>query len=172
MKANFYYNYKSLGDVLLIVIDENKIPTSYIKDNDIVLIYQDKDLIGINYFNISSICKIKGIGQIYSLPSLLLKIINDKLTKYQVAIEENTIFLVGKIIEKELGKVKIDLNNEIIILDDNNYDINKLCVIKVDSKINKICSFKDLKISSSDDIVYLEENEAKVGQNFYISKGV
>ena len=40
MKANFYYNYKSLGDVLLIVIDENKIPTSYIKDNDIVLIYQ------------------------------------------------------------------------------------------------------------------------------------
>ena len=79
---------------------------------------------------------------------------------------------MGKIIEKELGKVKIDLNNEIIILDDNNYDINKLCVIKVDSKINKICSFKDLKISSSDDIVYLEENEAKVGQNFYISKGV
>ena len=103
---------------------------------------------------------------------MLIKIINDKLTKYQVAIEENTIFLVGKIIEKELGKVKIDLNNDIIILDDNNYEINKLCVIKVDSKINKICSFKDLKISSSNDIVYLEENEAKVGQNFYISKGV
>jgi hypothetical protein len=53
MKANFFYNQKTIGDVLLILINNKAPMTRYEKHDDVTLIYSGDELIGINIFNIS-----------------------------------------------------------------------------------------------------------------------
>ena len=53
MKANFFYNRKLIGDVLLVIINNDLPMTHYENHDDITLIYSHNELIGINIFNIS-----------------------------------------------------------------------------------------------------------------------
>ena len=55
MKATYFYNRKLIGDVLLIVIDNDAQATHIETRDDICIIYNNDKVIGINFFNVSGL---------------------------------------------------------------------------------------------------------------------
>lgn len=99
-----YYDYESIGDVLLIVFDSNTIPNVIKRDNDVVSLYKDDKLIGINIFNISKIMKIKAKGYIPLVSDRVLEVINTILKNSNVAelpAQKDSGFRVAKIVDIE-----------------------------------------------------------------------
>lgn len=99
-----YYDYESIGDVLLIVFDSNTIPNVIKRDNDVVSLYKDDKLIGINIFNISKIMKIKAKGYIPLVSDRVLEVINIILKNSNVAelpAQKDSGFRVAKIVDIE-----------------------------------------------------------------------
>ena len=52
-RYGLYYNHKTIGDVLLIEFKPNEYPTRVEKHDNVVALYDNDDLVGINVFNIS-----------------------------------------------------------------------------------------------------------------------
>lgn len=99
-----YYDYESIGDVLLIVFDSNTIPNVIKRGNDVVSLYKDDKLIGINIFNISKIMKIKAKGYIPLVSERVLEVINTILKNSNVAelpAQKDSGFKVAKIVDIE-----------------------------------------------------------------------
>lgn len=99
-----YYDYESIGDVLLIVFDSNTIPNVIKRDNDVVSLYKDDKLIGINIFNISKIMKIKAKGYIPLVSDRVLEVINTILKNSNVPElpdQKDSGFRVAKIVDIE-----------------------------------------------------------------------
>lgn len=99
-----YYDYESIGDVLLIVFDSNTIPNVIKRNNDVVSLYKDDKLIGINIFNISKIMKIKAKGYIPLVSDRVLEVINTILKNSNVPelpTQKDSGFKVAKIVDIE-----------------------------------------------------------------------
>ena len=77
MNYSLFYNYKLIGDVLMIVFENETIPTSKEVLGDVVKIYANNKLIGVNIFNFSEIVKIKSNGLIPLPNNKLIDIINN-----------------------------------------------------------------------------------------------
>jgi len=77
-RYDLFYQPKSIGDVLLVIIEPNLTPTHNQRINEAVLIYHDDILIGVNLFNIQALMKIHAAGLIVNPPQVLIDIINDK----------------------------------------------------------------------------------------------
>ena len=95
-----FYNYKTRGDVLLIIFDQRENPDEVIKQDDVVVIKKNKKIIGINIFNISKIMKIKANGFIPLLDDKVLDVINHILENHNLPIlekQKNSGFVVAKI---------------------------------------------------------------------------
>ena len=95
-----FYNYKTIGDVLLIIYDQRENPDEVIKQDDVVVIKKNKKIIGINIFNISKIMKIKANGFIPLLDDKVLDVINHILENHNLPIlekQKNSGFVVAKI---------------------------------------------------------------------------
>lgn len=95
-----FYNYKTIGDVLLIIFDQRENPDEVIKQDDVVVIKKNKKIIGINIFNISKIMKIKANGFISLLDDKVLDVINHILENHNLPIlekQKNSGFVVAKI---------------------------------------------------------------------------
>ena len=102
MKYALYYDYETMGDVLLVVIKPTVIPTKEVKINDVVALYNKDELIGINIFNISKVIKIKAKGLIPLINEDILNVINHilenaNLEKLPIQIESG--FRVAKIVD-------------------------------------------------------------------------
>lgn len=102
MKYALYYDYETIGDVLLVVIKPTVIPTKEVKINDVVALYNKDELIGINIFNISKVIKIKAKGLIPLINEDILNVINHilenaNLEKLPIQIESG--FRVAKIVD-------------------------------------------------------------------------
>ena len=102
MKYALYYDYETIGDVLLVVIKPTIIPTKEVKINDVVALYNKDELIGINIFNISKVIKIKAKGLIPLINEDILNVINHilenaNLEKLPIQIESG--FRVAKIVD-------------------------------------------------------------------------
>ena len=102
MKYALYYDYETIGDVLLVVIKPTVIPTKEVKINDVVALYNKDELIGINIFNISKVIKIKAKGLIPLINVDILNVINHilenaNLEKLPIQIESG--FRVAKIVD-------------------------------------------------------------------------
>lgn len=102
MKYALYYDYETIGDVLLVVIKPTVIPTKEVKINDVVALYNKGELIGINIFNISKVIKIKAKGLIPLINEDILNVINHilenaNLEKLPIQIESG--FRVAKIVD-------------------------------------------------------------------------
>ena len=102
MKYALYYDYETIGDVLLVVIKPTIIPTKEVKINDVVALYNKDELIGINIFNISKVIKIKAKGLIPLINEDILSVINHilenaNLEKLPIQIESG--FRVAKIVD-------------------------------------------------------------------------
>ncbi len=141
IKANYFYNYKTVGDVLMAIIDNDALPTSSKSFNNITLIYSQDTLIGINFFNISEIVKIKSIGKIVLPPVALIDVLNSMLKEigdYQLDYITDSMFVIGKILSVEehpesdhLHLLKVDIKDEVldIVCGARNVEVNKLCVV-------------------------------------------
>lgn len=124
MKATLFYNYRLIGDVLLIDIANDLIPTHFKREKDVTLIYSNDTLVGINIFNFSEIIKFKTEGRIILPPNTLIDIINDKCSEFGIEkidyIKESG-FKVGEIIEvsehpesTHLHLLKVDVGSEVL----------------------------------------------------------
>ena len=65
MKAEFYYHYPFFGDVLLVDLDSEAIPTAYQRDGDVVTIFSEGRIVGVNLFRFSEVAKIRSSGRIF-----------------------------------------------------------------------------------------------------------
>ena len=122
MKYGMYYNYKTVGDVLMISYLPNEIPNKVISSNNVTSLYKDNDLVGINIFDISKVMKIKATGLITNLNINVLNVINSILKNNNVKeLEEQkeSGFKVGKILTLEehpdsehLHILTVDINTD------------------------------------------------------------
>lgn len=99
-----FYNYKTIGDVLLIVFKPLEIPDEVNKLDDVVVLKKNNEIIGINIFNISKIMKIKANGYLPIVDDNVLSVINHILENHGVKpLEklENSGFKVAQIVEIE-----------------------------------------------------------------------
>lgn len=141
VKANLFYNYRTVGDVLMAIIDNEKTATHSKIINNITLIFNNEALIGINFFKISEICKIKSVGKIVLPPNALIDMLNSLLLPvcdYQLDYVKDSMFVVGKIIECDehpesdhLHVLKVDIGTEIldIVCGAYNARVGLLCVV-------------------------------------------
>jgi tRNA-binding protein len=79
MSYSLFYNYKGVGDVLMIGLKPGFKTTHFETKGDVTAIFQNEDLIGFNLFNIKEIVKISVSGLITQPPLTLIQIINDTI---------------------------------------------------------------------------------------------
>ena len=124
MKATYFYNRKLIGDVLLIVIDNEAQATHIETRDDICVIYNNDKVIGINVFNISEVVKLKNEGRIVLPSDTVIDIINARLEAFNIEKLDyvtETGFKVGKILSVEehpesthLHCLKVDVKDQVL----------------------------------------------------------
>lgn len=119
-----FYNYHTIGDVLLIISDLGTKPNRVIKNGDVTSLYLDDKLIGINIFNISNVLKIKSNGLIVLPLKEMIDVINNILINANVETLEykkESGFKVGKVLTCEehpdsdhMHVLTVDIGGEVL----------------------------------------------------------
>lgn len=119
-----FYNYHTIGDVLLIISDLETKPNRVIKNGDVTSLYLDDKLIGINIFNISNVLKIKSNGLIVLPLKKMIDVINNILINANVETLEykkESGFKVGKVLTCEehpdsdhMHVLTVDIGSEVL----------------------------------------------------------
>lgn len=172
-----FYNYHTLGDVLMIVFNNQKRATHLDKRNDVTLIYSDFELIGINLFNISKIVRIKAQGMIVSPAKEFLEVINHILKNEglePLSEQSESGFVVGQILEliecedHPFKIAKVDIGSRVIYTKSENEEIalySMVVIALADTLLfngetvvvethdgmyfeGRICTYKDLNLES------------------------
>lgn len=184
MKDNYslFYNYRHIGDVLIVIFDNDKSPTKSERKKDVEVIYHQDEVIGYNIFNIRNVVKIKSEGLIYLPSPTLINVINNILKNSgveELAPIKESGYIIGEVkridgsIAINIGKeeVMIPLNNEVQLGD-------KVVIAKVGARLNNgakvrqfahLCSEKDLQISEEDKVLILDKDE-EVGKDFFTTE--
>lgn len=141
MKATFFYNKKLIGDVLLVVIDNDASITRIDKKDDVCVIFHDDKVIGINIFNISQIIKFKNEGRIVLPSDEVIDIVNNKIASFNIEkidYVRNTGFVVGRIISVEehpdsdhLHILQVDVGSEILDIVCGAYNVKENMLVVV-----------------------------------------
>ncbi|MDD6301898.1 MAG: DUF4479 domain-containing protein [Bacillales bacterium] len=141
MKATFFYNKKLIGDVLLVVIDNDASITRIDKRDDVCVIFHDDKVIGINIFNISQIIKFKNEGRIVLPSDEVIDIVNNKIASFNIEkidYVRNTGFVVGRIISVEehpdsdhLHILQVDVGSEILDIVCGAYNVKENMLVVV-----------------------------------------
>ncbi len=112
-----FYNYHTIGDVLLIISDLETKPNRVIKNGDVTSLYLDDKLIGINIFNISNVLKIKSNGLIVLPLNNILINANVETLEYK----KESGFKVGKVLTCEehpdsdhMHVLTVDIGSEVL----------------------------------------------------------
>lgn len=119
-----FYNYHTIGDVLLIISDLETKPNRVVKNGDVTSLYLDDKLIGINIFNISNVLKIKSNGLIVLPLKEMIDVINNILINANVETLEykkESGFKVGKVLTCEehpdsdhMHVLTVDVGSEVL----------------------------------------------------------
>lgn len=99
-----FYDYHTIGDVLMIIKDINVKPTRVEKNKDVVAFYNDDTLVGINIFNISQVLKIKSSGLIVLPMKEMVDVINNILENAGVETLDYKVesgFKIGQVLTME-----------------------------------------------------------------------
>ncbi len=106
MVADFFYNHHAFKDILLAIIHEDMIPNRLEKNDDIVTLYHDEMLVGINFLNISKTIKIYSSGKIFLPNRAFIDAINALLVKQNIVFDVpiNSGFLVVDILKPICSK--------------------------------------------------------------------
>lgn len=119
-----FYDYHTIGDVLLIVKDLETKPDKVLKNGDVVSLYKNDELIGINIFDISSVLKIKSKGLIVLPIKEMIDIINNILENAGVetlSYKEESGFKIGHVLTCEehpdsdhMHVLTVDIKDEVL----------------------------------------------------------
>lgn len=119
-----FYNYHTIGDVLLIISDLETKPNRVVKNGDVTSLYLDDKLIGINIFNISNVLKIKSNGLIVLPLKEMIDVINNILINANVETldyKKESGFKVGKVLTCEehpdsdhMHVLTVDIGSEVL----------------------------------------------------------
>lgn len=113
-QGSLFYNYPSFQDTLFIVIDNSKMMTSFKRSGDVVGIYYQDELIGVNIFNSNNFLKFRLDGLLHNpnepLVDLVGNIIYNSLKERVVVVGSPVI--LGKINSIKNDKVFIELGDE------------------------------------------------------------
>jgi tRNA-binding protein len=119
-----FYNLASIGDVLIIILDEIKKPDEVVRVDDVASLYNKKELIGINIFDISKIIKIFVSGMIVFPSDEFIDVINHILINAHLNPLPHTTesgFRVGKVLTCEehpdsdhLHVTTVDVGTEVL----------------------------------------------------------
>lgn len=104
MKYALYYDYETIGDVLMIVIQSEVTPDTIIKKENVTILYKNNELVGINIFDISKVIKIKAKGFIPLVNEQILGVINHILENSgleKLELQKESGFRVAKIVDIE-----------------------------------------------------------------------
>ncbi len=96
----FYYNEDVKGDILFVLFDPSKKITSSFKNGDVTILYNDKDVVGMNIFNISSYYPSLHNGAYLKEDIDLLNAVNSLLASLSIPVIESNKssgYIVGKI---------------------------------------------------------------------------
>jgi len=113
-----FYNYKVTGDVLYVVFNPSAYPDKTIKTNDVVSLYKNGELIGINLFGISEIVKLRIDGMIVTPEDALIDVVNTILLRAhleKLPYCRDSGYKVGKIVSLE--EHPLDEKAQIVHLD-------------------------------------------------------
>lgn len=186
MGYSLFYNYKGIGDVLLIVFENDLDATKYQKIDDVVAIYHYDKIIGYNIFNISKIIKIHHRGLLLSPIQPLIDIINSILINHSLSplnTKQDPSFIIGKIIEINQKYCCVDLKSKIIkVATINGIKTNDIVVVfknhsftldgiyhnfgKMDGMI---ASYRQLGMKECDDVYKINDDEL-VGKDLFLGE--
>ena len=188
MKNNYslYYSYPTLGDVLIVIFDNENKPTSHERKGNVEVIYNKEDIIGYNIFNIQNIIKIRSQGLIYLPSPTLVEVINSILINAKLeplAIKQESGYVIAEVKEiKDLDDNKklasLNIGKEIVQAYIKNKGLmikQKVVVAKANTRLNNgalvkeghICTEKELSVSELDEILILDDDE-EVGKDFFM----
>ena len=95
-EGSLFFNYKALKDVLVIVIDNSKTPNRVVKSGDVVGLYEDDTLVGVNIFNSNNYLKLRVDGLVHTPNEPLIKLIKDVVSlelKEEVTLVSSLTYL-------------------------------------------------------------------------------
>lgn len=176
-KYSIYYSYKTIGDVLLIVINDQDVDKIDCFDN-LVVLRSKNEVVGYNIFNFSKIIKIHSHGRIFQPPMLMIDIVNNILKKYDLPLlgyETGSKFVIGKITSLNT----IDCKGEILNVNTNNANIGDVVVVAYPNselgngrrvKDYTLCTYKDLLINNEEEIIKFEDDKL-IGNDFFSWEG-
>lgn len=189
---SLFYSYKTVGDVLDIVISRCDEADSTVKCGNIIAYYKNAVLMGYRLLDFSKIMKIKANGKIYLPSKIVIDIINSMLDRRgfeNLSYNSTSGYLIGKVVEVnkinegyiysiDLGSKKVNSfsaislakNDIVTVATINTILSNKEKVeayqihdVTIDSYL---CSEKELGVSESNDILKLD-NDSLIGNDFF-----
>ncbi len=189
MKAEFYYHYPFFGDVLLVDLDSEAIPTAYQRDGDVVTVFSEGRIVGVNLFRFSEVAKIRSSGRIFLPPDALIDIVNDRCGfsgDQKIDYVRESGFKIGKILQIEplpdhrfritvdLGGEEIDVLSECDRFEHDRVVVAGTGTLLADGKRvgrtekGVLCSSRDLHAEADDpDRPLTLEEELSPGTDFF-----
>ncbi len=194
---SLFYSYKHIGDVLIIIFNNDKKSTKNVRKGQVEIIYHENEIIGYNIFDIRNVVKIKTEGLIYLPSPAFINVINSILKNNgaeELDYVKESGYFIGEIkniekIDNEKSLVAIDIKKEVINAVTKNSDLHlrdKVVVATVDTRLNNgelvkssnlgqtiinghLCNEKELQISDEDSVLILDKDE-EIGKDFFTTE--
>ena len=103
--ARLFYPYKSLGDVLIVLVSPERKGVASSSKGEVTAVYDEEGgIVGYNLFSFSKKAKIKANGILFAPPAELKKIVSDEIANAGFPVptfEENSGYVAAEVIRKE-----------------------------------------------------------------------
>ena len=194
---SLFYSYKNIGDVLIVIFDNDKKPTRSERKGNVEVIYNQEDIIGYNIFDIRNIVKIKTEGLIYLPSPALIGVINTILMNNKVeelAPMVESGYVIGEVkniqqIDAEKTLIFVDIGKDLakaIVKNNALKEHDKVVVATLGTRLNNgetikasslgentinahLCSEKELQISEENKVLVLDKEE-EIGKDFFTTE--
>ena len=177
---SLFYSYKNIGDVLIIIFNNELKATHDEKRGNVTVIYHDDEIIGYNIFNIKEIIKIRSEGKIFLPSSALISVINSILKNAKLPVLDEQIdsgYYVAVVKTINDKNIIVSLSNEELIAKKvDGVAINDKVVVArkgttlADGSVVKeeghICTNVELGIKEEEKILVLDE-DVEIGKDFF-----
>ena len=186
---SIYYSYKNMGDVLVIIFDDEKTTTKTETKGRVTVIYNDNEIIGYNIFNVKDIIKIRSNGLIYFPTPELIQVINNILQNEKFPTLDYMIesgYYVAEVVEIKDGVATLSLGKEKLhaLANPQLKQGDKVVIVKAGKRLNDgkriytsskngtlidsyICTNNDLSIEENDEIFIFDE-DIENGKDFFM----
>lgn len=192
-----YYHYKTNGDTLFLVIEPESYPDRVEEKGDVVALYKENRLVGVNFLHIGKTMKIHAEGMIVTPENVVVDVLNSLLVGVgmeKIPYCEDSYYVVGKVTKKEehplnekLSILTVDVGDGVLSTVTRYANIEEGSHIvlakdgclrfdgsqfhaRVEKNINidaEVCSESDLRLGKEDKEAILVP-ELSVGMDFFL----